>query len=223
MTNYKILTACGWCGREWMRRSGQTGSPCCSTSCRTATVAFAAGKVADSWPRHRQAPRKHVTTRCKIYYFECNWCRRLRVAKVPQRHTCPGRCSDARRSMKVTFPLCSSCGAVFCSRAGRSHRCYPCQSLHEWKCKRLAQVRTARVSKLLPYIGYRDKWKCQICRQRVKSQVYVRGDNFSPTIDHVIPQSQGGTDDPSNLRLAHMICNSLRQDYGGNEQLLLVG
>lgn len=36
---------------------------------------------------------------------------------------------------------------------------------------------------------------------------YQRGETF-PTIDHVVPRSMGGSDDPANLRRAHHICNA---------------
>jgi 5-methylcytosine-specific restriction endonuclease McrA len=55
------------------------------------------------------------------------------------------------------------------------------------------------------------------------SKIYLAQDKWSPTIDHVIPVSQGGTDDLANLKLAHMICNAKKGKFGGNEQLLLVG
>jgi 5-methylcytosine-specific restriction endonuclease McrA len=45
---------------------------------------------------------------------------------------------------------------------------------------------------------------------------------MSATFDHLIPVSDGGTDAPVNLRLAHLSCNS-RRGAGGVVQLLLVG
>jgi 5-methylcytosine-specific restriction endonuclease McrA len=44
----------------------------------------------------------------------------------------------------------------------------------------------------------------------------------SPTVDHLIPVSEGGTDAPENLRLAHRTCNTKRGTRG-TVQLLLVG
>jgi 5-methylcytosine-specific restriction endonuclease McrA len=33
-----------------------------------------------------------------------------------------------------------------------------------------------------------------------------------PTLDHLIPASKGGTDDPENLKLAHRSCNRAKGD-----------
>lgn len=45
---------------------------------------------------------------------------------------------------------------------------------------------------------------------------------MSATFDHLIPISDGGTDAPENLALAHRVCNT-RRGAGGIVQLLLVG
>lgn len=48
---------------------------------------------------------------------------------------------------------------------------------------------------------------------------YQRGEKF-PTIDHVIPRSEGGSDNSANLRRAHHICNA-RKGSRGMEDLAL--
>lgn len=52
---------------------------------------------------------------------------------------------------------------------------------------------------------------CGICGQPVdKSLKYP--DPMSPTVDHIIPCSRGGSDDLDNLQLAHRKCNRLKSD-----------
>lgn len=70
-----------------------------------------------------------------------------------------------------------------------------------------------------------DGDKCAICNHRVDLTLKSgpRGDRRGPSIDHVIPRSQGGSDDLANLRLAHWGCNQARGNRGGGEQLALVG
>lgn len=52
---------------------------------------------------------------------------------------------------------------------------------------------------------------CGICGQPVdKSLKYPNP--MSPTVDHIIPCSRGGSDDLDNLQLAHRKCNRLKSD-----------
>lgn len=59
----------------------------------------------------------------------------------------------------------------------------------------------------------RDSWTCQLCWHPVDSGLHYR-DNWAASLDHIIPQSQQLIPDhsPSNLRLAHRMCNSMRGD-----------
>jgi len=70
----------------------------------------------------------------------------------------------------------------------------------------------------------RDGWRCQIpgCGRRVK-RTAVAPHPLAPTLDHIIPRSEGGDHTRANVRCAHFICNSRRGNRGGNDQLLLVG
>lgn len=59
----------------------------------------------------------------------------------------------------------------------------------------------------------RDNWTCQLCMRPVDRNADWRTPWY-PTLDHIIPQSKMLVPDhsPSNLRLAHMWCNSARGD-----------
>lgn len=56
----------------------------------------------------------------------------------------------------------------------------------------------------------RDGWVCQLCLDPV-DRADLTG-LWAASLDHIIPFSQGGTDEPENLRLAHRWCNSVRGD-----------
>jgi predicted nucleic acid-binding Zn ribbon protein len=73
-----------------------------------------------------------------------------------------------------------------------------------------------------PRIYERDAWRCGICGDPVRQDRDVQ-DWLGPTLDHIVPRSEGGSDDPANLRLAHFMCNSRRGAGGGGEQLALIG
>lgn len=51
--------------------------------------------------------------------------------------------------------------------------------------------------------------KCAICGKPVKFK--------KMTVDHKIPLSKGGTNDISNLQLAHLICNRAKTDLVSDE------
>jgi len=73
-------------------------------------------------------------------------------------------------------------------------------------------------------IAERDGWRCQLCSKPVHRNAQVPHPN-APVLDHIIPLSKRGTHEPSNVQLAHFMCNSIKSDgtYGvAGEQLRLI-
>ena len=56
----------------------------------------------------------------------------------------------------------------------------------------------------------RDGWVCQLCGDPIDFDASAHADRAS--LDHIVPQSRGGSHDPSNLRMAHVGCNARRRD-----------
>lgn len=52
--------------------------------------------------------------------------------------------------------------------------------------------------------------RCHLCGDAIDLALR-KPDPLSLSIDHVVPRSRGGSDDLSNLRPAHLGCNSARQ------------
>jgi hypothetical protein len=167
---------------------------------------------------------------CDVVFPQCASC----FAPMPprsRRQYCGKPCGwrTSGRRQRVFFPSCRSCGIVFCSRTSQAKRCRMCRVLHDYEAK-VAQGRR-KVSNLVDYVGARDRWKCGICGKRVSSEPFTQGNYWSKSVDHIVPESEGKRlgwsreeiDNPANLRVAHMRCNSVRQANGGNEQLMLVG
>ena len=48
----------------------------------------------------------------------------------------------------------------------------------------------------------RDRFRCSFC-----------GETWNLTLDHIVPWSAGGSDDPSNLRTLCRDCNERRSNY----------
>ena len=56
----------------------------------------------------------------------------------------------------------------------------------------------------------RDRWTCQLCLEPIDAGATEHADRAS--LAHIIPQSRGGSHEPSNLRMAHVGCNASRRD-----------
>ena len=56
----------------------------------------------------------------------------------------------------------------------------------------------------------RDGWTCQLCFEIIDPDATEHAQRAS--LDHIVPQSRGGSHDPSNLRMAHVGCNARRRD-----------
>jgi hypothetical protein len=88
---------------------------------------------------------------------------------------------------------------------------------------RRARTKTDEAEKVdRDVVGERDGWKCGICRRKV-NRALAYPHPRSASLDHVIPLSEHGPHTYANCRIAHLDCNNLRSDRGGNEQLALVG
>lgn len=60
-------------------------------------------------------------------------------------------------------------------------------------------------------LALRDGVDCGICHKPVDMTLRAP-DRQRASIDHVIPRARGGSNDPSNLQLAHLTCNQLKSD-----------
>lgn len=60
-------------------------------------------------------------------------------------------------------------------------------------------------------IWVRDKGACQLCGQPI-DRTLAWPHPLSMTIDHIHPLALGGTHEPSNVQLAHAVCNSRKCD-----------
>jgi len=75
--------------------------------------------------------------------------------------------------------------------------------------KRQKHTNPYRISHEQVVRAYGDN--CHICQKPIDLDL-PRTNRFGLTVDHVIPVSKGGTDDLSNLRPAHWICNIIKSD-----------
>lgn len=65
----------------------------------------------------------------------------------------------------------------------------------------------------------RDKWKCGICGGKVNKHLKYPHP-LSPSLDHIVPLSRGGSHIPENVQLAHLRCNLSKGSKTGFTKLL---
>jgi 5-methylcytosine-specific restriction endonuclease McrA len=106
-----------------------------------------------------------------------------------------------------TAGTCEVCNKSFVSRY-RNKTCSPlCQKIKYRETSHWIAPRTRMA------LYERDGWTCHLCNEPVPQDLEWSNEDWQPhypTLDHVVPRSHGGKDEPSNLRLAHMLCNTLR-------------
>ena len=56
----------------------------------------------------------------------------------------------------------------------------------------------------------RDGYTCQLCGEQVDLDAEPLTP-LAPVLDHIVPLSAGGTEEPGNVQLAHHRCNSLKR------------
>lgn len=120
---------------------------------------------------------------------------------------------------------CPGCGTRL---VGRRKKCDDCRDTAEReRKKRGKRARRARKRGVAhePYtlaeIATRDRFRCGLCGKRVAMKQAVPHPK-APTIDHIVPIADGGTDVRANVQLAHFECNWKKSD-GGMQQLVLFG
>lgn len=132
-------------------------------------------------------------------------------------------------NMKLTYKPkhslnCLECGRTFQSEKVRKYCSDECMirfNNSTKKHKKREQVLLNGSYQRIPLIKLidRDNNVCHICGEqcdvndvRINANGYkVFGNNY-PTVDHLIPVKHGGTNTWDNVKLAHMICNSVKSD-----------
>lgn len=61
-------------------------------------------------------------------------------------------------------------------------------------------------------LGPTTQRRCGICGGLLPPDGDLCEPQDAVTVDHIVPLSKGGTDDPSNLQLAHWRCNQKKAD-----------
>lgn len=178
--------------------------------------------------------------------LRCELCRKAHQATLDSQ-----RDWTARRLPPLPLVACAGCGTEYQPRRRDQRWCSKrCNSAHygallragqgrrgglspearkrqrlSWQAKNRRRRAAKRGGVSEPYtlaqIAERDRYRCQLCGKRVPMAVKVP-DRQAPTIDHIVPVSEGGDDTRANVQLAHFGCNSSK-GARGCQQLALIG
>jgi len=144
-----------------------------------------------------------------------------KVIREEKLHKTCKRCGNPFVTNKINQVYCSSI-------------CYKRQSNSNAEHLRRLRIKSQYHDSISLEILYqRDKGKCWICKRKTDyNDKYIdnKGNQITginhPSIDHVIPLSKGGSHTWDNVRLAHMGCNTEKNNkmliMGNNSQIYFV-
>ena len=149
----------------------------------------------------------------RLYCYD-RWC----AQTAYQRRVAEG----APHRVKSHDVKCAECGVTFTASYPTARWCSRLCANRHWGRVR---SRRRRPMSSVPYtdreIFERDGWRCHICRKPVRRSAKVPH-ALAPTIDHLVPVSCGGSDEPSNVACAHWKCNRDKGAGAANDQLRLM-
>ena len=108
---------------------------------------------------------------------------------------------------------CLNCG-LLSRRKGGKYCSVKCATLVVWRVQK--HVRRARKKGVqreaidLPTLLARDNFRCGLCAKKISIQ-HRYPHPLSPSIDHIIPLSKGGSHTWTNVQASHHECNQLKR------------
>lgn len=229
---------CAYCGKPFRRNRGpaRDAAKYCSRECNFAAQSERKAERDRRKREERQKELECVCARCGRTFTA----KRVKIKYCSKECCYEANKEKARERMRVSRPLiftpkkvkCRWCGKefetqykkskVFCSDACKKAK----QKEDDRKISRLRGCRARKrlVGKIvdkditMAKLLKRDKGRCKLCGGLVDVNDYeivnnhVKCGSRYPTIDHIIPLSQGGLHSWANVQLAHFLCNSYKGD-----------
>lgn len=116
----------------------------------------------------------------------------------------------------ILIKVCVVCGKKFKTWKSREMTCSKACSIEKHNKRLAGKIVDSDIT--LKKLAERDNQTCKICGQIVDWTDYIMRDGYRitgrkyPSIDHILPISKGGEHRWGNVQLAHMICNSIKND-----------
>ncbi len=159
----------------------------------------------------------------------CKWCDGPFEATKRGKIFCSQRCANAvskRRSRRGEHGKgpkpCATCGKTFDAVRSTHRWCsQQCRNRHFGLVRSRSRAKPSGATYTDREIFERDGWRCHLCGDKVDPTVDRRHPDGA-TIDHLVPISLGGEDEPANVATAHWKCNRDKGTRAVGEQLALL-
>lgn len=193
----------------------------CSRTCRSrASYARRAAAISTRQATARAAAREAIQKTCPMCGTSF---RPERTAK--QVHCSPACASRARRDSATRQCRESDCDRPVRAREmcnmhlRRTYRAEGIEASPAWTDRRRENYQRRRALKagvdaeriVNREIFERDGWSCGLCSEPVDTEI-AWPDPRSPSLDHIVPLSRGGSHTAANVQLAHLGCNVEKGD-----------
>lgn len=210
---------CPTCGAPIATAWQQVGTKYCSDACKPRCGVEGCGQPQRKrgwcgshyaqWHRTKKAPTP----------FRYKWAERqpcivcgANEPESPFRRFCSDACRVLHDSYGGDVPSsidCVACGATIDltikGKGGQRRK------VSTKFCRRCRQdYRKYKMS--APELARRDGTTCGICGERVDMDLRRNVSIMCASVDHVIPRALGGSHEPENLQLAHLLCNQRKSD-----------
>lgn len=204
----RIRRACPTCSGPINLGPGQHAY--CSDECRPACSVEGCVRPTRGTTVYCEGHRHETTRRWRAQGADCAVCGNQVPIGIGRREYCSNSCKKLGRD-RLKFFACARCEEAVSliefspqgSRGRKTDRRLRSDAALCAECRRRPMWSALSVPQLIK----RDGINCRICGCAV--DLKAKGD-LRPSIDHIVPRAAGGSDDASNLQLAHIWCNRFK-------------
>lgn len=199
-----------FCSRECRTKRG--GPPCYVCGLPLSGSSGKGANIRRSAGKHKSCFEHGFAYAYDKHGCRCDLCREAKNEVLRGQYARARDCGRPKKRVSVVS-VCGHCGVEYVGRPDSRFCSLQCVGLSQ-RGERYSPShrRGARVPEDVRNAVYeRDDWLCYLCGRKVRLDVGYKHME-APTLDHVVPRSEGGQDTLENLRLAHRLCNSVKRD-----------
>lgn len=162
-----------------------------------------------------QCIAKYGADHCRVHNNVCANCGQQFVTRQGETRMCSDPICQYVRTRgsnhsRIYTKTCMWCSRPFITSQPSQVRC-SAACVKQWATAHKGDnPRPWRVHAM--HVYNRDSWVCHLCGLPTLKAWDPNDIDHSPSLDHIIPRSKGGSDDPSNLATAHFRCNARRSN-----------